>query len=218
MSTAAALQGDHAFFPPSRPLSLDCHGFSCPASKSEHCLYVFLLQLILHSERMYFSVFNAGIQGCISAENEDHAPVVIHNCNTKDLASQDFTVDPFSNGRTSTPLKIFNDKVRASYCVFRSHKPRDSVLGLLTTRHQMVPGWKSRPACPVSSLRTGLRAWLPIFSWTAQTNASTSPTEKLRIIPSFKSGPVPMIIPTSNGWTHPIRTRRSPPFSRPPFE
>ncbi|KAJ7285915.1 ricin B lectin domain-containing protein, partial [Mycena rebaudengoi] len=57
-------------------------------------------------------VFNAGIQGCISAANNvNGAPLVVHNCNSGNLANQDWTLE--FGGRTSTspePIKIFGDK------------------------------------------------------------------------------------------------------------
>ncbi|KAJ7844304.1 ricin B lectin domain-containing protein [Mycena leptocephala] len=56
--------------------------------------------------------FNAGIQGCISGENEEGAPVVIHNCNTEDPANQEFGNVSFFTRQNSGPqvLNIFTDK------------------------------------------------------------------------------------------------------------
>ncbi|KAF7369659.1 hypothetical protein MVEN_00296900 [Mycena venus] len=56
----------------------------------------------------------AGIQGCIAvAENADGEPLIIHNCNTEDLANQDWEVE-FStvSGSLVGPqqIKVFGDK------------------------------------------------------------------------------------------------------------
>ncbi|KAJ7720489.1 ricin B lectin domain-containing protein [Mycena olivaceomarginata] len=57
-------------------------------------------------------VFNAGIQGCIAVgDNADGEPLIIHNCNTEDLANQDWDVSFF--GRVPVgpqQIKIFGDK------------------------------------------------------------------------------------------------------------
>ncbi|KAJ6554342.1 ricin B lectin domain-containing protein [Mycena capillaripes] len=63
---------------------------------------------------------NAGIQGCIAvADNADGEPFIIHDCNTEDLANQDWnltfwttTVGEESSGKNVGPqqLKVFGDK------------------------------------------------------------------------------------------------------------
>jgi hypothetical protein len=61
------------------------------------------------------SVFNAGIQGCISvAANGDGEPVFIHDCNTqKDLKNQDWETTWAVRGDTAPgPITIFGNKVR----------------------------------------------------------------------------------------------------------
>jgi hypothetical protein len=59
-------------------------------------------------------VFNAGIQGCIAvANNADGEPLIIHDCNTDDLANQDWEVSFFTReNSTPGPIKVFGDKVR----------------------------------------------------------------------------------------------------------
>ncbi|KAJ6553201.1 ricin B lectin domain-containing protein [Mycena capillaripes] len=56
--------------------------------------------------------FNAGIQGCISAaENKDGEPLVIHDCNTENLANQDWQATFAFKGDTApSPIKIFGNK------------------------------------------------------------------------------------------------------------
>ncbi|KAJ7081191.1 ricin B lectin domain-containing protein [Mycena belliarum] len=56
--------------------------------------------------------YNAGIQGCIAvAENADGEAVTIHNCNTEDLALQDWTATFAIRGDTSpNPIKIVGNK------------------------------------------------------------------------------------------------------------
>ncbi|KAL0575858.1 hypothetical protein V5O48_006108 [Marasmius crinis-equi] len=54
----------------------------------------------------------AGIQGCISAsENADGAPVVIHNCNTEDVAKHSWEVLLFTKFPAGPQqIKVFGDK------------------------------------------------------------------------------------------------------------
>ncbi|KAJ7865535.1 ricin B lectin domain-containing protein [Mycena leptocephala] len=56
--------------------------------------------------------FNAGIQGCIAvANNADGEPLIIHDCNTDDLANQDWEVSFFTReNSTPGPIKVFGDK------------------------------------------------------------------------------------------------------------
>ncbi|KAJ7123657.1 ricin B lectin domain-containing protein [Mycena epipterygia] len=50
--------------------------------------------------------FSSGIQGCISAaENEDGAPLVMHNCNTEATANHDFLVS-FATKQNAGPTQI----------------------------------------------------------------------------------------------------------------
>ncbi|KAJ7836696.1 ricin B lectin domain-containing protein [Mycena olivaceomarginata] len=56
--------------------------------------------------------YNAGIQGCIAvADNADGEPLTIHNCNTENLANQDWDV-AFYTRQLAGPqqIKIFGDK------------------------------------------------------------------------------------------------------------
>ncbi|KAJ7305538.1 ricin B lectin domain-containing protein, partial [Mycena albidolilacea] len=57
-------------------------------------------------------IYNAGIQGCIAvADNADGEPLTIHNCNTENLANQDWDV-AFYTRQPAGPqqIKIFGDK------------------------------------------------------------------------------------------------------------
>ncbi|KAJ7292574.1 ricin B lectin domain-containing protein [Mycena rebaudengoi] len=56
-------------------------------------------------------VFNAGIQGCISAsENTNGAPVVIHDCNTEDLTLHEWRVSFYTKEDAGPqPLVAFGD-------------------------------------------------------------------------------------------------------------
>ncbi|KAJ7865536.1 ricin B lectin domain-containing protein, partial [Mycena leptocephala] len=62
-------------------------------------------------------VFSAGIQGCIAvANNADGEPLVVHNCNTEDLANQDWEVTfwtpppgPIKNAGPQQ-IKVFGEK------------------------------------------------------------------------------------------------------------
>ncbi|KAJ7726814.1 ricin B lectin domain-containing protein, partial [Mycena maculata] len=58
------------------------------------------------------AVFNAGIQGCISAaSNADGEPLTIHNCNTEDSTEQDWQFSSFDEENAGPQnLVIFSDK------------------------------------------------------------------------------------------------------------
>ncbi|KAJ6600672.1 ricin B lectin domain-containing protein, partial [Mycena sp. CBHHK59/15] len=57
-------------------------------------------------------VFNAGIQGCISApDNANGAPLVIHDCNTETRTNQDWQLSFFDRQNAGPqPITIFGDK------------------------------------------------------------------------------------------------------------
>ncbi|KAJ6453957.1 ricin B lectin domain-containing protein [Mycena sanguinolenta] len=56
--------------------------------------------------------YDAGIQGCIAVtDNADGAPLIIHNCNTEDVANQDWEVEFFSIYNSGPEqITIFGDK------------------------------------------------------------------------------------------------------------
>ncbi|KAF8196329.1 ricin B lectin domain-containing protein [Mycena galopus ATCC 62051] len=57
-------------------------------------------------------VSNAGIQGCIAvADNADGEPLIIHNCNTENLANQDWDLSFFTRQNAGPQqIKVFGDK------------------------------------------------------------------------------------------------------------
>ncbi|KAJ7493560.1 ricin B lectin domain-containing protein [Mycena latifolia] len=99
-------------FCPCRTLGSHPLGHRQRDSELESCLYAFLCFWICGTETDCDLVFNAGIQGCISAaDNEDGSPLVIHDCNTEDTANQDWQLSFFTRQNAGPQsITVFGDK------------------------------------------------------------------------------------------------------------